>query len=361
MGVEMFHKLARKHLLMLKNITTAIPGYSNRSDSIVLNLNLNNFSSDKYRFYPESNVDSVLLKYLSCLDGFGHIKLNKTSLKIEDLFLSSGSAGAIDLIIRGFCEPNQDSVIIASPAFPYYSHRAHLENVSVIDIPLLGENYDTLNIDKILAHEAKILFLCSPNNPVGTLLKQSEVETILKNFAGIVIMDEAYIEWSNYPSYVEWIKKYDNLIVLRSFSKFWGLAGVRAGMVIASTPIVSVLHLIKTMFSFPQSSFDLLINKINEIGIHLEYKNKMIKERNKLCEFLANMDLVVRVFPSEANYLLVQFHDEKAVFQTLLDSNIFVANSSMQVPHSLRISIGLEEEMDSLKIALKKCCVANLA
>lgn len=350
----MIHELARKHYLSFKDKKYPLNLYQEDKNFCYLNLNINSLSSNPYRYYPELKNRLLAQKYLQAIS---HLSLpfKKTlSLNEENTLFTQGSVEAIDLIIRVFCEPEIDSILITSPTFPYYSYRASLENVSITDIPLIGEHYQLLNLESIRHSNAKVLFLCSPSNPVGTLLNLQEIEKAIQNFSGIVVIDEAYIEWTNQPSCAEWIYKYPNLIVLRTLSKFWGLAGVRCGIAIAQEKILNTLRLAQTMFIFPDSSSEIIISHLELHGIFSEIKDQVSKLRENFVAFLSKLDYVKKTFPGEANFLFVQFQDAKKVENFLFSKKILVQNCSNQVPETLRISIGSEMEMNRLKKALEE-------
>ena len=352
--LNMVHKLARKHFLPMGAKSYPVTLYGDDPHLCYLNLNINSLSSDPYKFYPELKNDALARRYLEILGKLSQTDRSSLCLKEENILFTQGSAEAIDLIIRVFCEPQKESILITSPTFPYYSYRASIENVTITDIPLLGENYNRLNTEAILASTAKVLFLCSPNNPVGTVLDPDEVKKIIEGFAGIVVLDEAYVEWTDRKSYVEWVQKYENLIVLRTFSKIWGLAGVRCGIVIAQKGAIDALRLSQTLFSFPQSSVDLLMAKMDEVDKIMDYKREMIELREDFCQFLENQQCVKKIYPGEGNFLLIKFHDAHKTEKHLLNKKILTSNASNQVAETLRVSIGSSEEMVRLKSALKE-------
>lgn len=341
----MFHPLVRKHLQPFAKRCYPLPSYMPGSDIAYLNFNINSYSSNPYKFYPNLGDTTVATKFIQVL---------QAQVKEENIFFSQGSAGAIDLIIRSFCEPGIDSIVVTSPTFLYYSYRATLENVGTIDVPLLGENYDQLNVHGINQQQGKVLFLCTPNNPVGTCLQPDQIETILLNFKGLVVVDEAYIEWTKRASFVSQINKYENLIVLRTFSKIWGLAGARCGAVIAPASIINVLKLTQTMFGLPESSAKVLLSQMDKSEELLEDREQMISLKEDLTRFLEPLNFVKKVYPGEANFLLVAFVDAKRVAAHLQEKKILVQDTTNQVRNTLRISMGTKNEMEQLKVALAK-------
>lgn len=319
-----------------------------------LNLNINSLYTGKYVFYPSVLYDQLYEHYLKILPEISNCQDLSLSLKTSQLMFSQGSAEAIDLLIRAYCEPQKDSIIVTNPTFFYYAYRAKLENVNVIDIPLQGENYDVLNCEAITSAEAKLLFLCHPNNPVGTVLKQEQVELILQYFKGIVVLDEAYIEWSHTSSFVSFISKYDNLIVLRTFSKIWGLAGIRCGMVLGAEELLKPLKVMQTMFHFPSPCQQILRSAMDDISILNDSKRECREILEDLRSFLLSLPLVTKVFPSEANFLLVEVKECQKLYQFLLGDLILVKDNSNLIHNTLRISLGTKEKIERLKYYLIK-------
>lgn len=353
----MIHKLARTHYFPFEEKAYPISQVQEDESVSYLNLNINNLSHSSYRLYPQLKNDRLARKYLHALSVLSHASLERVPLAEDNLLFSQGSAEAIDLIIRVFCEPGKDAVMITSPTFSYYAYRAALENVSVVDVPLEGPDLNVLNVGEILNQPAKVLFLASPNNPVGTLLDLKVVEEIVQRFRGIVVMDEAYIEWTSQSTCAGWVLKYDNLIILRTFSKMWGLAGVRCGVSIATKSAIDTLRLAQPMFSFPDSSAEIVMDKMNDVERLFGYKMRMDRYRVDFFDFLMKLEFVERVYPGEANFLLVKFRDEKKVQLHLLREKILVSSAAHQVPNTLRISIGSRVEMERVKNQLMEMSV----
>ncbi len=339
----MIHRLSRRHYFEIEKNRWRIASEKDSSFTY-LNLNINSQCRDPYVFYPPLRNGRLASTYLQ--------EVLRSDLKEESLLFTQGSTESIDLIIRAFCEPGKDSILVTPPTFPYYAYRARIENVHVETSPLRGDDLNELNVSEILASSAKVLFLCSPNNPVGTLLNLDSVEQVIREFSGIVVLDEAYIEWTNQPTCIEWVKKYDHLIVLRTFSKIWGLAGARCGATVADQSIIDTLSFVQPMFGFSDSSADLVLSKLKKPEALVADKSAVELLRQDFFNFLQNLPFVEKVYPGVANFLLVAFHDAEAVEQRLLRERILVSNASHQVPNTLRISIGSEEEMQRIKHVL---------
>ncbi len=349
----MIHPLARKHYRDIQRYPIQMAEYD--SSVHYLNLNINSESDPSYKWYPLLRNDRLAESCLQMLCQLSQITRDSVQLTAENVLITQGSTEAIDLIIRAFCEPKEDAITVTSPTFSYYTYRARIENVSVIDIPLKGEDLNVLDVEQILAYPTKVLFLCSPNNPIGTSLDLNVVEQLIRQFPGIVVMDEAYIEWTETPSVMQWVEKYDNLLVLRTFSKIWGLAGVRCGITIGSKSAISTLNLVQPMFCFPDSSKNVLLERIQNVELLFQHRSKMKQLRAECYSFFKGLKSVKKVYPGEANFLFVQFHDVCKVQEALLKEKILVANTSHSLPGTLRISIGLHEEMEKLKTVLEAC------
>lgn len=348
--MNIFNPYVRKHFHSLQiSPTPSMP--SDASDpASFLNLNINSFSETSYKFYPNTEDQQLALQYLEFLKNNAG---NDFALTPDNILFTQGSAEGVDLLIRAYCEPKEDSITVAMPTFPYYAYRASIENVAVHLTSLEGPDYTELDINKILGFCSKLLFLCSPNNPVGTVLQIEQVETLLQSYNGLVVVDEAYLEWSNSDSFVPLIQKYDNLIILRTFSKIWGLAGVRCGVVIGNKKMVDPLRIVQTPFSFPDTSKNILLSKFKDISLHAQHKIMASTMRQELAQFLTTINFVKRVFPSQANFLFVQVQDADTLTKHLLKANILIKNVSDQVPNAVRISIGTDQEMSRLYLALQ--------
>lgn len=319
-----------------------------------LNLNINSESENEYKWYPVLKDNRLAEACLQMLFQLSGMERESSFLSSENVLLSQGSTEAIDLIIRAFCEPKEDTITVTNPSFSYYSHRARIENVSVFDVPLEGEHLNRLNVAKLLSNPTKVLFLCSPNNPVGTVLDPREVGELIRLYPGIVVLDEAYIEWSEMPSFFRWTEQYDNLLILRTFSKIWGLAGVRCGITIGSKNAIETLSLVQPMFSFPDTSARVIFDSVKDVRLIFQYRSQMKHLRSDYFSFLSELKCVEKVYPGQANFLFVQFRDQCKVQEELLKEKILVSDTAHLYPGTLRISLGLHDEMEKLKSVLQK-------
>lgn len=275
---------------------------------------------------------------------------------VEQIFLGNGSDEPIDILYRCFCEPLVDEVIIMPPTYGMYEVSANINNVKIKSVPLTPSfQIDLEQLESAIQPNTKIIWICSPNNPTGNSLDRQSIEMILNNFDGLVVIDEAYINFSRQKSFVTDLNEYPNLVVMQTLSKAWGLAGLRMGMAFASNEIIAFMNKVKPPYNISEPVQELALKALEEIG----QVNDMIKEiialRTDLEQQLDKSDLVLNRFPSDANFLLVKFKDPTAVYNYLLQHEIVVRDrSKVQLCEGcLRITVGTKEENDKLINALK--------
>jgi histidinol-phosphate aminotransferase len=275
---------------------------------------------------------------------------------VEQIFLGNGSDEPIDILYRCFCEPLVDEVIIMPPTYGMYEVSANINNVKIKSVPLTPSfQIDLEQLESAIQPYTKIIWICSPNNPTGNSLDRQSIEMILNNFDGLVVIDEAYINFSRQKSFVTDLNDYPNLVVMQTLSKAWGLAGLRMGMAFASNEIIAFMNKVKPPYNISEPVQELALKALEEIG----QVNDMIKEiialRTDLEQQLDKSDLVLNRFPSDANFLLVKFKDPTAVYNYLLQHEIVVRDrSKVQLCEGcLRITVGTKEENDILINALK--------
>ena len=273
----------------------------------------------------------------------------------ENIFLGNGSDECIDLLIRAFCEPKIDNIIICPPTYGMYEVSANINDVPVKAVPLTSNfQLDLEALEKNITKQSKIIFLCSPNNPTANNLIREDVEMLLNNFEGLVVVDEAYINFSRQRTLTMDLPDYPNLVVMQTFSKAWGLASLRLGMAIASKEIVDVLNKIKPPYNINQCTQDLAMKALD----NLEDVNGMIveivKQRDELAYTLMQIPYVQIVYPSDANFLLVKVNDATRVYDYLKEQGIIVRNRSNVIlcDDCLRITVGTENENRDLINAL---------
>lgn len=273
------------------------------------------------------------------------------------IFLGNGSDEAIDLLFRIFCEPKQDKVILLPPTYGMYKVSADIADVEIIEVPLM-ENYQP-NVEAILDlvdDHCKLLFLCSPNNPTGNSFEEEKLIQLLQNFNGIVVIDEAYIDFAANISANQWLDRFPNLVVLQTFSKAWGLAGIRLGMAFANTEIIDLFNKVKPPYNINQLTQEAALNALKNTAQTKDWINSIIHERKKLTKALDTMNFVEQVYPSDANFLLVKTKAPVKLYQYLIDQKIIVRNRSkvLLCEGCLRITVGTPEENQQLINALLK-------
>ena len=339
--------------LVRKNILELQPYQSSRRDE-----------DNKQQVFLDANenaLGSPLQKWYNRYPDHYHTEVrNKISsiknIPAENIVLGNGSDECIDLLMRIFCEPSKDHIIICPPTFEMYRTFANMNDVAVREVPLLPNfQLDLAALEKAVDEHSKMIFICSPNSPTGNSIHTEDIETILLNFPGIVVVDEAYINYSRNRSFISEIKNFPNLVVLQTFSKAWGLAGLRVGLAMASVPVIGLVNKIRPPYNVNTISLELISKAID----NLQDVNAMIMEtvnlRKELEQQLHSLKMVNRVFHSDANFLLVEFQNSQAVFQHLLEKGILVSNKSNTkgCENCLRITVGSERENKLLVQALQ--------
>jgi histidinol-phosphate aminotransferase len=273
----------------------------------------------------------------------------------ENILLGNGSDECIDLLIRAFCEPKIDNIIICPPTYGMYKVCADINDVPVKEVPLT-ENFqlDLEALEKNIEANTKIIFLCSPNNPTANSLLREDVEMLLNNFNGLVIVDEAYINFSRQRSLTLDVPEYPNLVVMQTFSKAWGLAALRMGLTIASKEIISVLNKIKPPYNINQCTQELVMKALDNVDEVNDMIIEIVNQRDELAYTLLQMPFVQLVYPSDANFLLVKLDDAISIYEYLKGKGIIVRNRSNVIlcEGCLRITIGTEQENRELIDAL---------
>ncbi len=328
--------LVRKNIVDLKAYRSARDEF-NGKDGVFLDANENPFGP--LNRYPDS-YQSDLKNTLAALK----------KIENEHLFIGNGSDEVIDLAIRIFCNPGKDKIIICPPTYGMYEVAANINDVKIERIEL-DENFQ-LKTEKIISSNAKMVFICSPNNPTGNDI--DGIQTIIENFNGIVFIDEAYIDFSSKPSLIEKIKKYPNIIVSQTFSKAWGRAAIRIGVAYASAEIINYFNKVKAPYnvsSINQIEAIRLLQNVETFNLNL---NRIIKQKDWLIKKLLENDLVVQIYPSATNFLLVKVKDANLIYQKLIKQKLIVRNRNTVVENTLRITVGTEEENEKLIELLKK-------
>jgi histidinol-phosphate aminotransferase len=274
----------------------------------------------------------------------------------ENIFLGNGSDEIIDLCYRIFCDPGTDRAMIFTPTYGMYEVSASVNDVKVIRVPLNDEFQ--ININEAIQHlkdqRLKLIFICSPNNPSGNCMNERDVELILKNFSGMVVIDEAYSAFSGRASFISRISSHDNLIVLQTFSKAMGMAAIRIGMAFATKEVIRYFFRMKPPYNISAVNQEAALKCLSNMETVDGRVMKIIKERNRLARELAGLDLTETVYPSDANFLLLKVKDADYIYKTLLSNNIIVRNKSRDIKNCLRITTGTRSENDALIRELKK-------
>ncbi|MEJ7739175.1 MAG: histidinol-phosphate transaminase [Chitinophagaceae bacterium] len=340
--------------LLRENIRSLVP-YSSARDEfkgearIFLDANENSYGSPltvSYNRYPDPLQWKLKQK-------LGEVK----GVSAKHLFLGNGSDECIDILFRSFCEPGKDNVIIVPPTYGMYEVSAHINDIQVRKVPLTADfQLNVYGIEEAIDDHTKMIFLCSPNNPSGNSLNRQDVEVILNNYFGIIVMDEAYINFSKHHSFIQELKEYPNLVILHTLSKAWGLAALRIGMAFASESIVDVMNKVKPPYNINQASQELALKALEDVGKVNDMIKEIVKEREQLVKDLNPLPLVEHIYPSDANFLLVKVSDPKAIYDFLLEKGIVVRDRSKveRCEGCLRITIGTQIENMELVNSLKQ-------
>lgn len=342
------NKLVRENIQELTPYSSARDEFSGEA-KIFLDANENSLGSPLvkwYNRYPDPH-QAELKKAISKVKGIGS----------DHIFLGNGSDECIDLLYRCFCEPGKDNVIICPPTYGMYAVSGHINNIEVREAPLLPKGYQ-LHLDQIqhlVDEQTKLIWICSPNNPTGNSMDREDIETILNNFKGLVVIDEAYINFSRHKSFIQELKDYPNLVVLQTFSKAWGLASLRLGMAFASVAVIHILNKVKPPYNINQPTIELVQQALEEVGQVNDMIRELVAMRDALIKVLDNMPLIEKVYPSDANFLLVKVKNARQIYEYLLTKGIVVRDrSNVQLCEGcLRITVGTEHEITLLVKALK--------
>ena len=339
-------KLLRPHLQQLTPYSSARDEFSGTA-SVFLDANENSFGSataEDFNRYPDPHQRRVK-RMLARLK----------QVPADQIFLGNGSDEPIDLLIRAFCTPAEDHIIILPPTYGMYSVSANINAVEVREV-LLRPDF-SLDAQAVLAQataNSKIIFLCSPNNPTGNLMNKEAVELILKGFPGIVVIDEAYIDFSKEESWTCRLEEFPNLVVLQTFSKAWGLAALRLGMAFGSRTLIDILNKIKPPYNISLLTQEHALRAITNRDKMKRQVSLTLYEREQLMQRLPSLPIVEHVYASEANFLLVKVSGARAIYNYLLEKGIVVRDRSRVklCDECLRITIGTPDENEQLLEAL---------
>lgn len=339
--------------LLRDNIKQLVPYSSARDEfhgtaSVFLDANENPFGSPlekNYNRYPDP-LQIPLKEAISRIKG----------VPVPNTFLGNGSDEAIDLLIRAFCRPQVDNILILPPTYGMYEVSANINDVAIRRVKLRTDyQLDLEAIAESIDANTKLIFICSPNNPTGNSIYREDIETILTNFNGLVVVDEAYINFSRQKSFIQELTEYGNLVVMQTLSKAWGLAALRIGMAFASEEIIEVLNKIKPPYNINQASQDLALDALKNVDQINQWIVETIAQRNLLVEELDKLTFVQTIYPSDANFILVRVDDARSLYDFLLQQEIIVRDRSKVVlcEGSLRITVGTPDENVRLIEVLK--------
>ena len=331
------HNLVRENVKTMKPYSSARDEFEefNSADMIFLDANENPFENGVNR-YPDPqqmNVKSILAK--------------QKNVKTNQILLGNGSDEVLDLLFRAFCEPKKDNVITLPPTYGMYGVLANINAVENREV-LLSEDFQP-EIEKIIAvvdSNTKMIFLCSPNNPTGNSFSDESVAYLLQNFKGLVVIDEAYIDFSKKDSWINELDEYPNLVITQTLSKAYGLAGIRLGVCYASSGVISVLNKIKPPYNVNELTQKRALDRLNDVSKIQSEITAIMEQRSKLLEVLQEVTFVEKIYPTEANFILVKVDDANKRYKELIAKGIVIRNRTTQplCDNCLRLTVGTEQE-----------------
>jgi histidinol-phosphate aminotransferase len=332
------NKLIRPNIKTLKPYSSAKDEYTGDA-KILLDANENSLGSPLtkwYNRYPDPYQRQLKEK-------LAFVK----QIAVNQIFIGNGSDECIDILFRTFCEPGKDNIIICPPTYPMYEVSANINDIKVQNAPLLADyQLNVAHIEQLVNEHTKIIWICSPNNPTGNSLDRIDIETILNHFDGIVVIDEAYINFSKQKSFVQSLIDYPNLVVLQTLSKAWGLAGLRLGMCFANPDIIGYMNKVKAPYNINIVTQELVLQALEEVGQVNDMIKLLVDMRNALAQVIASMPHVIQVFPSDTNFILVKIPKARKLYEFLMSKGIIVRDRSALAlcEDSLRITVGTEQE-----------------
>lgn len=339
--------LIRGNIKKLTPYSSARDEFSGEAN-VFLDANENSLGSPLtkwYNRYPDPH-QRALKEKISMVKGIGS----------EHIFLGNGSDECIDLLFRSFCEPGKDNIIICPPTYGMYEVSANINDVEIKTAPLLEDfQLDLVHLENLINENTKLIWLCSPNNPTGNSMHRVDIETVLNNFNGIVVIDEAYINFAKQKSFLQELTEYPNLVVMQTFSKAWGLAGLRLGMAFASAAIIEVLNKVKPPYNINQATQELAVKALEEAGQVNDMIKLLVDMRDALSEVFLSMPTVEKVYPSDANFILVRIKEARKIYEFLLSKGIVLRDRSnvKLCEECLRITVGTEKENTILVDAMQ--------
>jgi histidinol-phosphate aminotransferase len=339
-------QITRKNIQQLKPYSSARDEFSGEA-KVFLDAN-------------ENSLGSPLIQWYNRYPDPHHVQLRKKIATIkgvapEHIFIGNGSDECIDVLFRCFSEPGESNTIICPPTYGMYQVSAQINDIAILEAPLLPDyQLNLAHIEQLVNPQTRIIWICSPNNPTGNLMHLEDIETVLNNFSGLVVVDEAYINFARQRSLIALLPDYPNLVVLQTLSKAWGLAGLRIGMAFASREVVEIMNKVKPPYNISEPAQQLAIKALEEVGQVNDMITLLVDMREALAAVFRQMPLVEAVYPSDANFLLVKIQQAHQVYEFLLDKGIVVRDRSrvQLCDDCLRITIGTEQENTLLVDAL---------
>ena len=338
-------ELTRPNVWALKPYSSARDEYSGVEASVFLDANENPYNAPNNR-YPDP-LQRDLKALIAPLKG----------VKEENIFLGNGSDEAIDLIFRAFCRPGIDNVVAIDPTYGMYQVCAEVNDVEYRKMLLdVYYQFKASSLLSAIDENTKVMFICSPNNPTGNSLCCKEIESLLKKFDGLVVVDEAYIDFSSSESLLKDLDQYPNLIVLQTFSKAWGCAAIRLGMAFASPEIIAIFNKIKYPYNVNRLTQEEAMKVLKQPEQIKAWVNTLLEERTRVMDEFVKLPCCVRVFPTDANFFLAKVYEATQIYNYLVSEGIIVRNRTNVAlcNDCLRITIGTKEENDALLDALRK-------
>lgn len=328
--------VVRPNILSLKPYSSARDEFKG-SDGVFLDANENPFGT--LNRYPDSYQEELKKKLSDVKD-----------IPIDNMFIGNGSDEIMDLILRVFCNPGIDKALTFTPTFGMYQVVADVNDVELITLQLdINFQINSESLEPYLNEEnLKLIFICSPNNPTGNCFEEKEIEFILNNFKGIVVIDEAYIDFSRKRSWLKAIENYPNLIVTQTFSKAWALAAARVGIAYANTEIIGLLNKVKMPYNVSKLNQEAALNALNNASEFETHVEIILQEKEVLVKALDELKSVKKIYPSDANFLLVEFDNANKIYQDLIAQKIITRNRHKLVNNAIRITVGKPEENEKL-------------
>lgn len=342
--------IVRENIKSLQSYKVWRDDYLDNDNAIFLDNCENNYGSPLglgYERYPSSSQSKVK----ETIAASNNLNSNRVAI-------GNGSDELIDLLIRCFCEPKQDNILICEPTFGMFKIYAQLNNVEVLNAPLTKETFlfDEKLILKTITNGTKLIFICSPNNPTGTSVSIEQIKQIATNFKGLVVIDEAYIDFSEKQSALALINEFENIVVLQTFSKAWGLAALRVGVAYGNSFVIEILNKVRPPFNINSNSQTLILKALEKSAIKDNLVESIIKQKQYLENELQQLPFVKNMTESDANFLLMEVTDANNICSYLLEKNILISNRSslLNCENRIRISIGTEKENKQLITLLKQ-------